>query len=197
MPRSQHKPILSLFFRILAECLNFLFTPIGWLLSPLFDRWCRSAALEHQAKFEQDIRDAIPFLFTEKAAVVVPNEGVPFPPGFDGAYVTLSTDSFRLQFMRGRGELSCLLAHPASPAQWHDLEILVAYVVDPDSYSRIPIHTLFQASTQLQANWPALWALFEPAKTPELSSFSEELHRREAAGMRAWEEDINRKLYGA
>jgi hypothetical protein len=51
---------------------------------------------------------------------------IPFPPSFDGAYVTVVAESIRFQFVRGRGDFSVRVASEFAPKEWEDLELVIA-----------------------------------------------------------------------
>jgi hypothetical protein len=165
MSRGQQKPILFFFLRPLAFFLNFLFAPIGWLLSPLWRRLEESAARQNQAQLEQDIRAAIPFLFREKGAAAVPNQGVSAPHIFDAAYVTVAAGPLLIRFFRIRGDLDIELASAESPNKYSHFESLLADFVDFRQLG-LPIVTLDQVGQLLQTYWPNLLAALGPATTP-------------------------------
>jgi hypothetical protein len=164
MPRGQRKPILMFFLRALVLSLHFLFTPIGWLLSPLWRRLEESVGRQNQAQLEQDIRAAIPFLFSEIGAVVVPNQGVSAPHIFDAAYVTVAAGPILIRFFRIRGDLDVELAPAASPNQYSHFESLLTDFVH-FAQLRLPIETLHRAGELLQAYWPKLLAALCPAES--------------------------------
>jgi hypothetical protein len=88
----------------------------GWLDERL--------ARQHEQVFAKDIQTYLTFLFSEHGAKVIPNEGVPFPPSFDGAYVTVAVGNLRLRFMRGRGDFSVRVASVFAPNDWEDFRLV-------------------------------------------------------------------------
>ena len=116
---------LVLFIKaIVGGTYDFFF---GWL--------DRKFARQNEGRLVMDVRRALPSLFTEHRGTVIPNEGVPFPPGFDYAFVTVSAGRFLLRFVRGRGELGVSIAPVFAPNDWHDL-IDVVRTMDPAAIQR-------------------------------------------------------------
>jgi hypothetical protein len=90
-----------------------------------------SIARKNQEQFAEEIQSQLQFLFREHDARIVPNDpDVPFPPSFDGAYVTIATDSFRFRFTRGRGDFFVEVAPTAAPMEWENLELVLATIRD-------------------------------------------------------------------
>jgi hypothetical protein len=90
-----------------------------------------SIARKNQQEFAKEIENQFPFLFKEHSARIVPNDpDVPFPPSFDGAYVTVAADSIRFRFTRGRGDFLVEVAPPAAPTEWENLELVLATIAD-------------------------------------------------------------------
>jgi hypothetical protein len=89
---------------------------LGWLDKRL--------ARQHEQRFAEDIRKYLTFLFSEHGARIIPNEGVPFPPSFDGAYVTVAVGNLRLMFVRGRGDFSVRVASAFAPNDWEDFRLV-------------------------------------------------------------------------
>jgi hypothetical protein len=127
----------SIFKRSLIFFLKFIVGPplilVGKLLSLCFG-WCfswsnKSIALKNQRQFAEELQNNLQFLFTDHGAKVVANDAeVPFPPGFDGAYVTVATEAFRFQFIRGRGDFTVRVAPLSAPTEWEDLELVVSAI---------------------------------------------------------------------
>ncbi len=81
-------------------------------------------ARQSEQRFAEDIRTYLAFLFSEHGAKVIPNQGVPFPPSFDGAYVTVAVGNLRLRFVRGRGDFSVRVASAFAPSNWEDFQLV-------------------------------------------------------------------------
>lgn len=129
---SVSKRILVLFVRYIVAPIVVL---IGKVLGFCFG-WCihrsnKSIAVKRQRQFAEEIEKVLPFLFKEHGAKVVSNDAdVPFPPSFDGAYVTVATDGVWFQFIRGRGDFTVKVASPTAPTEWEDLDLIVATLPD-------------------------------------------------------------------
>ena len=80
-------------------------TLTGTTYNVLFGWLDKRTARQNQTKFELEIRQGMPCLFSKGRGWVIPNKGVPYPPGFDSGFVTVSLENFLLRFVRGRGEL--------------------------------------------------------------------------------------------
>lgn len=94
--------------------MGFILKPIG-LLFGLLDR---PIARRNERQLRLDIAEAMPSLFSEYGGRVVPNEGVPFPPSFDYAFVTVAVGNFLIRFCRGRGELDLARRFRNSPSRF-------------------------------------------------------------------------------
>ncbi len=101
--------------------LGFVF---GNLYKLCFDWLDKRMARQNEQRFAEDIRTYLAFLFSEHGAKVVPNEGVPFPPSFDGAYVTVAVGNLRLRFVRRRGDFSVRIASAFAPNDWEDFQLV-------------------------------------------------------------------------
>jgi hypothetical protein len=101
--------------------LGFVF---GNLYKLCFGWLDRRIARQNERRFAEDIHTYLAFLFSEHGANVVPNEGVPFPPSFDGAYVTVAVGNLRLRFVRGRGDFSVGVASAFAPNDWEDFQLV-------------------------------------------------------------------------
>jgi hypothetical protein len=117
---------------LLARIVNATLRPALLVLSFVFGnlyRLCfgwldKRTARQNEQRFAEDIRTCLAFLFSDHGAKVVPNEGVPFPPSFDGAYVTVAVGNLRLRFVRGRGDFSVRIASAFAPNDWEDFQLV-------------------------------------------------------------------------
>jgi hypothetical protein len=112
--------------------LNVVGSLVGRLYSFAFGWADHRLARRHQQEFEEEIRSQLGFLFTEHNAQVIPNEGVPFPPGFDGAYVTVAVGAVRLRFVRGRGDFGISVGSEFSPGRWEDFGLVAEGISEWD-----------------------------------------------------------------
>ncbi len=115
--------------RILTSVLRAILVPIVFVIGKIYKAcfgWLdRRTARKNQHQFAQDIRTNLSFLFTDHAAEVIPNEGVRFPPSFDGAYVTVAAETLLFRFVRGRGDFGVLVASSFAPKNWEDLGLVL------------------------------------------------------------------------
>ena len=124
-----------------ARIMVRVFRPVSWILrkvyNPCFGWLDRRIARQNERRFADEVRTHLPFLFSEYGARIIPNEGVPFPPSFDGAFVTLALDPLRLRFSRGRGDFGVQVASEFFPQQWEEFR-LVADGVGPWDIAELP-----------------------------------------------------------
>lgn len=81
-------------------------------------------ARQNEQCFAEEIRKYLSFLFTDHGAQIIPNEGTPFPPPFDGAYVTVAIGNLYLRFARCRGDFSVAVASAFAPNHWEDFQLV-------------------------------------------------------------------------
>ena len=121
-----HSP--SLRARILLGVLRPPLLLLGFVFGNLYKLcfgWLdKRLARQNEQHFAEDICKNLAFLFTEHEAEIVPNEGTPFPPPMDGAYVTVAVGNLRLRFVRGRGDFSVGVASAFDPNQWEDFRLV-------------------------------------------------------------------------
>jgi hypothetical protein len=119
--------------------LKVLLAPIGFVLiggyKLLIGWWANPRAVrKNQREFADGLRAALPFLFEEHGATVIPTEDVPSAPGFDYAYVTIAVEPVLLRFLRGRGEFTVEITSKFAPKDWQYLDDVLA-VVSPDTHA--------------------------------------------------------------
>ena len=155
MPIDQKKRMLvplgkprqpSVSARLLVAVLRPPLLVLGFIFGNLY-RLCfgwldRRVARQNEQRFADDIRTQLSFLFSEHGAQIIPNEGTPFPPGFDGAYVTIAVGTLRLRFVRGRDDFGVRAASEFAPQDWEDFRLVADNIGEwdtsqprPDSYS--------------------------------------------------------------
>src|SRR5262249_7294317 len=116
----------------------------------------RSSPRRLDGHLATEIRDKLPFLFSEHGATIVRND-----PGLrrsmDAAYVTIEAENLRLQFLTGRGDLTVKVAPRHAPADWDELS-LVAMVIETPQGIRARERTgwLEDAAKLLRAHWSSL-----------------------------------------
>lgn len=192
-----HRPdkIWILFLRAIALTINFLLRPLLILLLPLNSYFERKVSRRLQAEFEQEIRDAMPFLFLDLGAVVVENKGVPFPPPFDGAFVTLEVGALFIRFERGRGNLNVLLAQLNNQSNWRELDVLLGAIADPTHIQRWDIDSLVKVAFELRTHWEQIEQLLRAKQDSSVVVALAEFSKGEEAYRLAYQNELNRRLY--
>lgn len=136
----------SLWVRLVIAIIRPPLLVIGFVVGHLYDLcfgWLdKRLARQHEQRFAEDIRANLSFLFSEHAAEIIPNEGTPFPPPFDGAYVTVAVGNLLLRFVRGRGDFSVEVASSFAPQDWEDFRLVA------DGISKWDIRNLDLSTTR-------------------------------------------------
>jgi hypothetical protein len=136
--RSPRQP--SLLARVVIAVLRPLLLVLGFIFGNLYKLcfgWLdRRLARQNEQRFADEIRTHLSFLFTEHGAQIIPNEGTPFPPGFDGAYVTVIVGALRLRFVRGRGDFGVSVASEFAPQNWEDFRLVADNISEWDASQR-------------------------------------------------------------
>jgi hypothetical protein len=125
-PGTPRRPSTSA--RVLVGVLRPPFLVLGFIFGNLYKLcfgWLdRRVARKNEQRFADDIRSHLSFLFTEHGAQIIPNQGTAFPPGFDGAYVTVAVGTMQLRFVRGRGDFGVSVASESAPQHWEDFRLV-------------------------------------------------------------------------
>lgn len=139
----------ALWVRITVAVLRPLFLGIGFVFGNLFKLcfgWLdKRIARQNEQRFAEDIRTHLAFLFSDHGAQIIPNEGVPFPPSFDGAYVTIAVGNIRVRFVRGRGDFSVAVASAYAPNDWEDFRLVAEGIAKWDMSQRESRHYTLEA----------------------------------------------------
>lgn len=130
----------SLRARILIAVLRPPILVLGFIFGNLYKLcfgWLdRRMARANEEQFAAEIRNYLSFLFYDYSAEIIPNEGTPFPPSFDGAYVTVAVGSLRLLFWRGRGDFGVEVASAFAPRHWNDFQLVADGISEWDTTRR-------------------------------------------------------------
>jgi len=169
--------------------LGFILSPV-WVLLGLSDK---QLALRSQKKLERDVRDLLPFLFDERHGRVVPNQGVPFPPGFDYAFVTVSVDNLLIRFCRGRGDVDVRVASDDPPTEWHDLPLVLALMEKQDDPQRWNFVDLRHASRLLEPQMDRVKRAFAVGSDQDLRQRLAGIHASNRIAIREAEWEINKR----
>ena len=186
-------PLPKAIFPVLSAVLEFLAFPLRLLFGPPLRCLDKRFARREQAEFERKIRRDAEALFHKHAAEVVPNEGVPFPPPFDGAFVTVRADGMLIRFEKGRGDFNVRVASVERPLGWTDLELLIAAIETPDDVRRKGVADAWVAGRVLDRHWDDLKKALQSDST---SHVLREFREREEIHRKAAERELNRRLYG-
>jgi hypothetical protein len=118
----------ALWVRIVIAILRPPLLVLGFVFGNLYKLcfgWLdKRMARQNERRFAEDIRTHLTFLFSEHGAQIIPNEGVPFPPPLDGAYVTVAVGTLRLRFVRGRGDFGVNVTSEFAPQDWQDFRLV-------------------------------------------------------------------------
>jgi hypothetical protein len=170
--------------------LGFVLKPIGLLLGLLDGPLAR----RDERKLRRDIAEAMPFLFEERHGRIVPNEGVPFPPAFDYAFVTVQVENMLVLFSRGRGDLDICVGCNQQPRRLHELGLVLSLLDEHGGHQRWGISTLRQAARVLESKMDVLTRAFGNGMDKELARRPGEVAGDDRIAIREAEWEINKHL---
>jgi hypothetical protein len=170
--------------------LGFILKPVGLLLGILD----RPLARRDERKLRRDIAEAMPFLFKERQGRIVSNEGVPFPPSFDYAFVTVQVENLFTRFCRGRGELDLHIGCTQQPRDLHELGLVLSLLDEHGGYQRWGIANLGQAGRTLESKMDLLTRAFGKGMDKDLARRLREVALDDRIAIREAEWEINRRL---
>jgi hypothetical protein len=174
--------------------LGYLFTPLYAVSFGLLDK---RLARQYERQLAADVRSALGFLFINYQSRIVPNEGARFPPGFDGADVTVAVDKLVFRFVRGRGEFGAHVASIVAPTEWHDLSLVLCIISGQRDIQRRNFRDAWDVSRALQPHITALLELGDVQRFDELKQRLErDFYRHERVRIRQAEFALNFWLYG-
>jgi hypothetical protein len=157
----------------------------------------RHLARKHEERLAAEIKLALRFLFAQRDGRIIPNAGVPFPPSFDYAFVTVAVENFVLRFSRGRGDLAVQLAPCFAPSDFHDLSLILGVVDENTEFHRESFPDLWAVGRAISARINALVELCSPEQFPNLKQRLEsELYSWERAATKVAEAELNWRVYG-
>lgn len=144
--------------------LKYFVAPPLWFCGKVLSLVCGPAlavldryfAHRERERLERDIRGALPFLFDEYQGTIVPTPNVPFPPGFDYAFVTVETGSLRIRFSRGRNELDVGIGSKDRQEDIYSLLLVLSLLDGIEEPNRGTVVDLQQVSSLLEATLPRL-----------------------------------------
>jgi hypothetical protein len=190
MPQNFGRWTINYVIRPPLMVLKFILTPLDRILFGFLDKLI---ARRNEDRLRQDIRTAAAFLFEKYHGLVVPNEGVPFPPGFDYAFVTVAVNNILIRFCRGRGELDVRLASKNSACDWHDLALLVNLIDPKVDRQRTYFSDLREVSSLLQPNIDRLRQTLGENQDQEFTQQLKVARLTDQAAAREAEWEINKR----
>lgn len=157
----------TLWARIVIALLRPSLLVLGFVFGNLYKLcfgWLdKRMARQNEQRFAEDVRTHLAFLFSEHGAKVTPNEGVPFPPSFGGAYVTVAVGNLHLRFVRGRGDFSVKVASAFEPNDWEDFQLVADGIGQWDTSKPGPRYYTLET--------------FEPVLRPRLERLQEDCRK--------------------
>ncbi len=128
---------------LVGKVLGVAFGPVSKALKVHFAR-------QEARRLEQDIRNELPFLFSQHQGRIVPTPNVPLLPGFDYAFVTVEVMGLRIRFCRGRGELDVGVGAHCKPYDIYDLRLVLSLLDDAEEPDRGAVIDLGSAARLLR-----------------------------------------------
>jgi len=160
----------------------------------LFGRLDRRIARMNQARLAQEIQTELSFLFGTHRGNIVPNEGVPFPPSFDYAFVTVAVDDILIRFCRGRGDLGVHIASKLTPNEWHEVSLLLNLIEKNENLERTGVLDLRDASRLMEAQMDQLKGAFVERPGNDLKQRLAAVYADDRVATREAEWEINKRL---
>ncbi len=145
------------------------------IYSLFFWRADKRLAQKHQEMLAASVKAELSFLFNEYDGVIIPNQGVPFPPGFDYAIVTLEVGELLFRFIRGRGDLDVQVAAKSDATDWHDVTLVISAIEEPEDMKRKSFLSLSDFAPLLRRNMSRLIDAFSALNMPRRGSISPSL----------------------
>lgn len=110
--------------RVFYTIFGPLLTVIGFVVVTIFKLFSGPLNRASQKRFAEDLRTYAPFLFHERDARIIPNEGV--SRELEGGCVTVAADHLRFQFYSGMGDFSVRVGSDFAPQRYEGLELVIA-----------------------------------------------------------------------
>jgi hypothetical protein len=163
--------------------------------SLFFGRADKRLAQKNQEVLAANVKAELPFLFNEYDGVIIPNEGVRFPPGFDYAVVTVEVGELLFRFIRGRGDLDVRVAAKSDATDWHDVTLVISAIEDPEDMKRKSFLYLSDFAPLLRGNMSRLIEAFSNAQYAETRRHLAKFDTYERVVTKQTQTEINRRLY--
>jgi hypothetical protein len=187
--------IVQLGLRVMSPIL----VPLFWVLeksySVVFGHVDLRMSREADKNLGDEILSKLRFLFDSFGGNLSDDETIKHPRPFDYALKIVTLHGFSLRFIRGRGELTVLIAPEFAPATWDDLATVLNLI--DDRFEQRYFSTLDELAAILEPRMTCLqWALSEE-EYPEFQKKIENARAYDRAVIRQWETEINRRLFPA
>lgn len=163
--------------------------------SLFFGRADKRLAQKNQEILAASVKAELPFLFNEYGGVIIPNQGVPFPPGFDYAIVTVEVGDTLFRFIRGRGDLDVRVAAKSDVTDWHDVTLVISAIEVPEDMKRKSFLSLSDFAPLLRRNMSRLIEAFSSAQYAETRQHLAKFDTYERIVTKQTQTEINRRLY--
>lgn len=122
---------------------------------PLLHRWSVVGQRRLNEALQEEIRLAMPFLFTDFRGVFLAPDERKYPAVFDYAVAIVGIDTIVLRFIRGRSQFSADISYQQEESSWFDLLEVIA-VLSPDEIISPPEADTWRVADPLKRLLPAL-----------------------------------------
>jgi len=174
--------------------IRLLRSTVSTVYDLLFGGLDRRLARKNEERLVEEIHGALPFLFIARGGRIIPNQGVPFLPGFDYAFVTVAVDDILVRFCRGRGDLGVHVASKHAPNDWHEVSRLLNLIEKKEDIERSGILDLRDASRLLESHMDQLKEAFVERPGNDLKQRLADVYAHDRIAMREAEWEINKRL---
>lgn len=147
-------------------------------------------ARTREKRLEEDVHDAMAFLFDEHHGHMVRSQGVPLVPQFDYAFVTIAVGGLLIRLCRGRGELDVRIASEDAPDDSHELSLVLSLIEDKKDLQRWGVVDLWDASRLMESRMHLLKSVFVGSAGRELKRRLAEVYANDKLAIRQAEWEI-------
>jgi hypothetical protein len=186
------------FKRWIIDALTPPFRALGFVLGMayklLFGWYHERLARKRQAQLEQEVRENLSFLFTERDARVVANLGLGSLADLGASVVTIVVHNVLLRFVRWREEFQ-VHAAPVGDGIWEDLPLVLRCIEMPGFGNR-SVYWMVDVARWLRSYMDCIEQAFSEGHYSELKQQLSKAHTYDDVVSRQQENEINRRLYG-
>jgi hypothetical protein len=184
--------------RIITAIVKPIASMVGLIAGPahkiLFSKSDQRLAIKHQNELAEDIRKALPFLFSDLSGRIEPNTVNTDPPPFDHAIVTVHARDFHLRFTRGRGALTIQVAPFDFPNSWHELSTILT-ALDIGEVRRGCISDFAKAGELLNIHNREISVALTGDQFARTREKLQQIYARDRLVAKQLETEVNRRLY--